>query len=154
MKENILRILSFEKLFRRILLKDGKYDLLFFILLLLQISILPAIPSGFHSPNPEGWLGFSITLIFSLFFYPMYYRIRYLSQSSQFIREVVIFSVIARFEAFLITGIVALFQIGLWSFLKLERISNLSLFYYLMYYVVFTFLMILFKNRQNLACAR
>lgn len=149
MKEKILKILSCERLLKYVSNGNGKYDLVFYLFFMAQTSILPSIPSGFHSQTSEGWLGFSITAIFSFIFYPAFYFAFYRSEETKFIREIAIFSVVARFSSFLLTGIIAISQIGLWSILRLEKIPSTSLVYYIFYYALFSFLMVLYKKRYE-----
>lgn len=146
-KEIFLMFFSYKSLLKYVLGEHRRYDLLFFFLFIGQVSILPSIPSGFHSPNAEGWLGFGISSVFSLFFYLGFYFNFYRGRDFHFIREVVVFSVVARLHSFFFTGGMALAQIGIWSFLGIKKIPNTSLVYYLLYYALFALIMVLFKKR-------
>lgn len=137
------------KMLRRILNIDGKYDLIFFFIFTLQTSTLASIPSGFHSAKSEGWLGFVVTLVFDLIFYTSYYYYFYRSQYVNFIREVVVLSVVSRLLSFIITGIFAVIQIGVSSLLGLNQLSETSLIYYLFYYSLFAYLMVHFKKNLD-----
>lgn len=124
----------------------GAYDLLFYLIFTVQTSFLPSIPSGYHSPNNEGWLAFYISIVFFFLFYPLLYFKFYRHKDANFIREIVIFSVVARFNSFVYVGCIAVIQLGLWSFFKLPKLNNASLIYYLLYYATFAALMFFCKK--------
>jgi hypothetical protein len=147
MKDKLVQIVLSRKILTYASGSNTKLDLVFYLLCILQICIIPSIPTGFHSANPDGWLGFSITVIFSFVFYPIFYFAFYRIKNSQFLREVIVFSVVARFTSFVLTGILALVQIGFWKYMQLNNIPNTSLVYYLIYYGIFSALMVSYKNR-------
>lgn len=128
--------------------KDNRFELLFFILFTFQTFVLPSIPSGFHSPTPEGWMGFYISTSYVILFYIFFYYSFYRSNESKdaFIREVIIFSVVARLHSFFYVGLIAFLQFIAWSFFKFPKFAFLSLIYFLLYYLIFGFLMIRYKR--------
>jgi len=123
-------------------------DFMFFIIYLLQTFVLSSLPSGFHSNTPDGWRGFYISLIFIGIFYSVFYFIFYQSikQQRNFIREMIIFSVIARIHAFIVAGSFAVAVLFIWGLFKLPRNEGISLFFYLFYYALFSLFMIRMKK--------
>lgn len=126
-----------------------KYDLFFYLFFIAQTFLLASLPSGFHSPTFEGWLGFYISVAFVFIFYPLFYIKFYADKSSEFIREVIIFSVVSRLTSFILVGLLALIQISLWALMKLPKLASSSLIYYLLYYVVFSMMMVRCKKLQK-----
>lgn len=128
-----------------------KYDLLFFLIFVIQVFVLTTVPSGIRSSNSDEWYGFAVSTIFCVVFYPIIYLIFYREKEHEFIREVVIFSSVVRLHTFVFTGIIAISQMVLWSVLKLERLPHSSLIYYVIYYVIFTSLMVSVVKKSKLA---
>ena len=149
MKDKLLKMLLSQKIISYASSLNTKFDLVFYLLFIVQTSTLLSVPSGFHSANPDGWLGFGITLLFTFIFYPFFYLVFYQSNKSPFLREVIIFSVVARFSSVALTGVLALIQIGLWELIRLEKIPQASLIYYVFYYLIFSFLMVSYKKNLN-----
>lgn len=140
---------SYENLMKYVSSESRKYDLLFYLFFITETSVLPSVPSGFHSSNAEGWIGFTISLVFYFLFYPIFYYYFYRKKEINFIREIIIFSVVARLHSFLYVGCIAVGQMVLWSFFRLQKMPHASLSYYILYYVLFTLLMIFLKRRSR-----
>lgn len=150
LKQLLLLFLSYKNLARYINKENGKFDFFLYIVLIIQISFLPSIPSGFHSPNLDGWIGFSITVIFSLLFYSAFYYCFYSKDRNHYIREVVIMSVIARVHSFICLACIAVVQTGIWSHFKLTKPENVSLIYFVSYYILFALIMLFVKRNALL----
>jgi len=130
--------------------RNRKYDILFFLIFVIQVFILTTVPSGIRSSNSDEWYGFAVSSIFCVVFYPTIYWLFYKEKEYDFIREVVIFSSVVRLHSFVLTGLIAIIQMVLWSLLKLERLPHSSLIYYIIYYVIFTFLMMNIIKKSKL----
>lgn len=134
--------------------RNRKYDLLFFLFFVIQVFVLTTVPSEIRSSNSDEWYGFAVSSIFCVVFYPtiywLFYKDKDKDKENDFIREVVIFSSVVRLHSFVLTGLVAIIQMVSWSLLKLERLPHSSLIYYIIYYVVFTFLMVSIVKKSKL----
>ena len=146
LKELLLLFLSYKNLARYIRIESGRFDFLLYIIMIIQISFLPSIPSGFHSPNLDGWIGFSITVSFTLLFYSVFYFWFYSRDKINYIREIVIISVIARLHSFVYLACIAIVQTGIWAHFKLPKPENISLIYFILYYFLFALIMIFVKR--------
>lgn len=145
----LLAFISRKEAIKYVVSSDRIYDIFFYLIFTIQTFLLPSIPSGYHSPNVEGWLGFSISMAFVFLFYPLFYLRFYKHEASDFIREIVVLSVVTRFNSFFYVGCLALVQISIWSFLKFPKLPNVSLIYYLLYYVTFATLMVSCKKNST-----
>ncbi|MBH46652.1 MAG: hypothetical protein CME71_00620 [Halobacteriovorax sp.] len=149
-KDVFLLFTSYDSLARYISSRSEKYDLIIYIAFLIQISFLPSVPSGFHSPNVDGWTGFSITVIFSLLFYSIFYYKYYYKKTENYIREVVIISVVARLHSFIFLACMGVLQTGIWAYYKLPKAAGISMLYFLSYYILFAVIMMLSKRKTLL----
>lgn len=122
--------------------RDRKYDLLFFIVFIVQVFILTNVPSGIISSNSDVWVGFSVSSLYCFTFYPIIFWLFYREKENNFIREVVIFSSVIRLHSFMFTAFIAIIQMVSWSLLKFDHLPHSSLIYYLIYYLIFTFQMV------------
>lgn len=145
--KSVFKFISLSEVSKYVESSDRSNDLIFYLFFIVQTTVLPSIPSGFHSPNFEGWLGFFMSSIFFFIFYPLFYNKFYRINPHSFIREAVVLSVVARINSFFCIGLFALLQITIWTILKLPKIPYLSMFYYMAYYVTFSAMMIYCKNK-------
>lgn len=139
---------SNESLIRFISSGNRSNDLLFFLLLIFQISILPSMPVSSTGLYSDEWISYVFSSLFDLFFYLIFYYIFYRNENENFIREIIAFSVVARVQAFIFVGILSIIQISLWSSLKKQQIPHGSLIFYVQYISVFTILMTRIKNKE------
>jgi lipopolysaccharide export LptBFGC system permease protein LptF len=130
--------------------RNRKYDILFFLIFVVQVFVLTSVPTGMRSSNSDEWAGFAVSSIFCFVFYPTIYCLFYKEKENNFIREVVIFSSVIRLHSFVLTGLIAIIQMFLWSLLKLERLPHSSLIYYIVYYVIFTLLVVNIVKKSKL----
>ncbi|MBY0516239.1 MAG: hypothetical protein K2P81_04990 [Bacteriovoracaceae bacterium] len=128
---------------------ERRLDLFYFIVFSIQTFFLAALPSGFHAPSKEGWLGYSISLIYFFLFYPLYYVKFYRMNNLGFLREAIVFSVSSRFASFFWVALMATAHNLLVFGFKLKNLepSSPSLLYYLIYYGLFSFFM--FKTKKT-----
>lgn len=126
---------------------EYKYDLFFFLIFLMQTFLLTSLPTGYHSQNTDGWIAFSISLIFCFSFYPLFYY-KYYRNKKNFIREIIIMSTVVRFHAFIFSAIIAILALFVIALLKLKRPTYISLAMYVFYYLIFTGLMFRCKKRM------
>lgn len=145
--KNVKLFLSHEALREYISSDNKKYDLLFYIIFIIQVSILISMPVGKKIPTSQDWAGYAISSIFDLVFYSIFYFIFYFRKKSDFIKEIVVFSVVARLHSFLYICILAIIQMFLWTLLRLEKLADASMIYYIFYILLFTILMVRIKKR-------
>lgn len=121
------------------------YDIIFYMLFIIQVSILMSIPSSNYL-SLENWIGFGMSCCFDLAFYPIFYFFFYRKKKGSYIRETVILSSVARIISFCCVGGIALVHIFFWSLLKFQKIPYTSLAYYGLYCLVFALIMVSFKK--------
>lgn len=121
-----------------------EYDLIFYLAFAAQTFILPSMPS---MPNSDSWTGFYIGLGFTLLFYPCFYFLFYKMKDSDFIREVIVLSVVSRLLSFLLVGGLALLWIFFLRAFEIFHKSKGSLVWYLLYCFVYTALMIYMRRK-------
>lgn len=131
---------------RYIARKDSKHDLALFLVFMGQVFLLPSVPLGHNLDNQEGWLAYIVSIVFLLSFYSFFY-IRFYREAHTFLQDVIVLSVSSRFCSFFLVGILAVTQIGIFSFLELPRLPFASLVYYMAYYLCYGWLMISCKTR-------
>ena len=116
MMRNVFRLFySYDSLRRYCTTDDKAYDLLFYLVYVIQVSILMSYPNGDYDLS---WNGFFLCSAFELIFYPMFYFSFYFRNKSDFLREVIVYSSVVRIHAFISVGMLALLQmiIGVCSF--------------------------------------
>lgn len=140
--------LSYKSLIEEITRSVRKHELMFFILFIIQIGILPSMPSESKSMYSDEWIGYISSSVFELIFYPLFFYSFYNKKRSSFVKEVVAFSVIARIHSFLIIGILSIVQMTIWKIAKDQKIPHASLVFYIQYIVLFMFIMIHIKKKE------